>query len=359
MKYFNSYYIAILCFVGVLWQLNQTMVTNTVSFYGFAENKETEINYNAPIIVAKIHVRPGEYVKANTPLLEVYQMQSKSTIQEEPYQIAELQAKEIMWKTEKEKEIDQLLAKQKLEIDRIETDIAKLTYQKSFDQKLYKKLQSVATKINTYRPMTAKIKALERELSLVKSSYQRQVKAIQQELVIGKNPYQINIERLEAQQQFERTNQRKLIQILAPTDGLVGTIQCKEAEHIPAYQTLISFYEPNPTLVKGFVQEHLLLHVNLRDSFLVRSTKDASILCTGAVVGLGSRVVEIPERLRKMPDIKTYGREVLVAISADNRFLQKEKIILEFINPSKEIIAHSLDDKSLADLQKEKIYERQ
>ncbi len=359
MKYLNLYYITILCIGSLLWQLNSVLVTEVVSFYGFAENKETEINYNSAIAIAKIHVQPGAYVKANTPLLEVYQIQSKQVMNEEPYQIAELQAKEIVWKTEKEKEIDRLHTKRQMELERIATAIQKLKHQKSFDQNIYKKLKTVSVKNNTYQPVSQKIEALERELSLIKSTYRKRIKAIQQELIVGKNPYKINIERLEAQQQFDRSNQKRLIQINAPTDGLVGNIQCKEAEHKPAYETLISFYEPNPTLVKGFVQEHLLLHVNLQDSFIIRSTKDASITCKGEVIGLGSRIIEIPERLRKMPDIKTYGREVLVSIPPVNRFLQKEKIILEFINPSKEIIAKSREDKSLADLQKDPFYDRQ
>ncbi|HRW74331.1 MAG TPA: hypothetical protein P5563_00425 [Saprospiraceae bacterium] len=50
--------------------------------------------------------------------------------------------------------------------------------------------------------------------------------------------------------------------------------------------------------------------------------------CRGQVVALGTRVVEIPERLRKMPEIKTYGREILVAIPPANEFLQKEKVQL-------------------------------
>ena len=350
MKHLNLYYIAIICIGILLWQLNNTLVTEVVSFYGFAENKETEINYNSAIAIANIHVQPGAYVKANTPLLEVYQIQSKQVMKEEPYQIAELQAQEIVWKTEKEQNINRLQTKRRMEEERIATDIHKLQQQKSFDQSIYSKLKSVPAKKNTHQPVSDRIEALERELSLIKSTYRKQIKAVQQELVVGKNPYRINIERLEAQEQFDRSNQKRLIQILAPTDGLVGNIHCKEAEHKPAYETLISFYEPNPTLVKGFVQNHLLMHVNLRDSFIVRSTKDATITCKGEVIGLGSRIIEIPERLRKMPEIKAYGREVLVSIPPVNRFLQKEKIILEFINPSKEVIAKAKGDKPLAEL---------
>ena len=49
------------------------------------------------------------------------------------------------------------------------------------------------------------------------------------------------------------------------------------------------------------------------------------------ITGLGSRIVEIPDRLRKNPDLKTYGREVLISIPPTNFFLQKEKVILNLL----------------------------
>ena len=51
-------------------------------------------------------------------------------------------------------------------------------------------------------------------------------------------------------------------------------------------------------------------------------------------MGMGSRIIEIPDRLRKNPTFKTYGREIQVEIPSDNQFLQKEKVILKL--PPKE-----------------------
>ena len=56
--------------------------------------------------------------------------------------------------------------------------------------------------------------------------------------------------------------------------------------------------------------------------------------CRGIVTGLGSRVVETPVRLRKIPEVSTYGREILVSIPPDNSFIQKEKVVIEFLQLS-------------------------
>jgi multidrug resistance efflux pump len=121
--------------------------------------------------------------------------------------------------------------------------------------------------------------------------------------------------------------------ITAPYDGLVGNIHGRVGEHQSSFSTLVTFYEQHPTLVKGYVHESLLLQVKLNDSLDVVSMVRPELFCRGQVVALGTRVVEIPERLRKMPEIKAYGREILVAIPTKNDFLQKEKVQL-FIEAS-------------------------
>lgn len=333
MKYFNLYYIAIIGVGVFLWNLNKSLGKEVVAFYGFAETKETEINFNYPVAVGDIKVRPGEYVSKNTPLLDVYRIKSKETLDDKEFKVAELRAKEKIWRTNKEEDLQRLRSKKAIALEEIKTEIEKLERKKAFENSLYDDLTTVTVPTANHKPTSNKIEALNRELTLIQTNYDQQIAATEKALIVGKSPYQIEVNRLNAAQNFEQANKKQYIQITAPEDGLIGNIHCKEAEHIPSYKTLVTFYEPNPTMVKGFLQEDLLLHVALQDSFIVRSTKDNELLCYGTVTGLGSRIIEIPDRLRKIKDLKTYGREVLVSIPAKNPFLQKEKVILEFVHP--------------------------
>jgi hypothetical protein len=52
-------------------------------------------------------------------------------------------------------------------------------------------------------------------------------------------------------------------------------------------------------------------------------------IMTGEVVGVGSRIVAYPERLRKRPEIPLWGREIEVRISEDNPFLLGEKVMIQ------------------------------
>ncbi|MFK7982208.1 MAG: hypothetical protein AB8G86_19665 [Saprospiraceae bacterium] len=341
MRYFNIFYLFVVLTGLFLWKMNSSMYQTVITFYGFAENKETEINFNYSVAVDQIHISPGQMVKAGEPLLAMHRIQSKETLVDQPFRIQELRAKEQSWKTEKEGDIKLIRTKKRLKLEQIAADIKRLQEEKKMQAALFDNLKSVKNSQPNYAIVDAKIVALQKERGLTIETFDQEVNNTKQEINVGASPYRAEIKRLMAEQAFDVANKTIDIQLEAPTDGVIGNIYCKEAEHIPSYKTLISFYEPNPSLVKGFVQEDLILHVALQDSFLIRSTKDATTFCYGVVTGLGSRVVEIPERLRKIPDYKTYGREILVRIPKENNFLQKEKVILEFINQPEGISAET------------------
>lgn len=329
MKRINIFYLSLILVGVLLWRLHSSLGQEIVSFYGFAENKETEINFNYPVVIRKIHVSPGERVEKGAPLLDIYRIKSKETLSDQPFRIAELRAKAESWSEDKRGAIKLVQIQKEKKLAEVNASIQKVLDEKKLHAKLYEGLKNVGQEAGQNSSFDDRIKSLEEARDLAAATFDQEIQNLEASLKIGNNPYYAEIKRLEAEQNFEEEQKVIDFQLTAPTDGLVGTIYCKEAEHIPSYKTLISFYEPNPSLVKGFVQEDLMLQVAVNDSFLVRSTKDPNIAYYGKVTGLGSRIVEIPERLRKIPAMKTYGRELLITIPKKNDFLQKEKTILE------------------------------
>ena len=331
MKRINVFYLSLFPLGIILFVFFVLQSRETVSFYGFAETNETEINYNYPVVVNKIRVTPGQYVKKGDVLMNLSRMATKDQMLDQDYLISELQTEETMWQQQKQNDIDVMRAEQQLKLEELDNKLTSLRQELAYQQSLAEGLSTLEKDQENYRPLLDKIKATQKEKQLVEESYALRLKALSDQKRMGKNPYREQIARLEAELQFDKDHRIQPITVTAPSDGLIGNIHCKEAEHISSFQTLISFYEPHPQFIKGYVHENLSLKVAVGDTFLVRSTKDASIAYKGAVTGLGSRIVEIPERLRKMPDVRTYGREVSVKISPDNSFLQKEKVALELV----------------------------
>jgi hypothetical protein len=93
----------------------------------------------------------------------------------------------------------------------------------------------------------------------------------------------------------------------------------------------MTIYEPHSALVKGYVHEESILEIGQNAGFEVSSLLKPELQYKGTLIGMGSRIVEIPTRLRKFPQIKTYGREITIQIPADNIFLQKEKVSVKLV----------------------------
>lgn len=336
LKRINILYIAAILAVVFLWNMNTQYNQEVLLFYGFAETKETEMNLEHPIQVNQILVKTGQRVTKNTPLMEVSHNKIPLKLDEIVYEQEESQLKKLTWETDILAEIDNLKSKKAIKTSEINSEIAQIEAKLAQNRALIKDLNSFEKTENqkSTSVIEAKITALNTELKMALQPLDAEIKRLEQKLKSNNNPYNAKLKKLQTEQNFYEERGRKL-SIFAPSDGLIGNIHCKEAENISAFTTLITFYEENPILVEGYVNENLVVHVKIGDTLTVSSSLILDYEIKGVVVSLGSRIIEIPERLRKYPEIKTYGREILIQIPSQNKFLQKEKVVLKLNKPIK------------------------
>ena len=337
MKRFNIlYWILLPALVYGIYKLSLNFNHQAETFFGFAENKEMQINLEHPLMVNRIAVTPGQAVKKGDLLLEVTRVELDLKLSDVAHNISELEAKTHISRAELQSNINRLKAQRTEKVSDIQSRIHAVEAEVALNELLVKDLKSVkvaesATMLNN--PNQLKINALKEELRLVVQPLDIEIEHLESELR-GQNPMQVEINRLKTQREFIVQEQKRLA-IYAPSDGLVGSIHCKEGENISSFTTLISFYEKSPNMVVGYVHESFVVQVNIGDSLNVVSSLHPEEKCRGKVIGLGHRIVEIPERLRKIPEMKTYGREVLIQIPSDNHFLQSETVVLNLLNAEK------------------------
>ena len=325
----------ILCGVA-LWQKHQQHANKTVLFYGFAETKETEINLDHPVEVNRLFVTPGQRVAKGTLLAEVTHSNFGLKLNDISHQIDELKAEDQIRATNSRSDIQRLQAQKMAKENEINARIRQLEVERDVNQALVKDLKTID--VSTEKmidPTTTKINSLREELRVSVRPLEVEISRLTEELAVGNNPTRVQLDKLRKEQEYYNIEKSKL-SIVAPSDGLIGNIYCKEKENISSFTTLISFYEKNPTMINGYVYENLILEVEVGDTLEAISHQHVEHRCKGIVTGLGSRIVEIPERLRKNPEYKTYGREVLIEIPASNHFLQKEKVMLNLSKPNTE-----------------------
>lgn len=346
-------YLFLLPILYLMYSVQSSYSSASAFFYGFAENKETELSHDNDVLVTDIFVTQGESVTEGQVLMSVSR--------------PELVNKEIDSDLQEESNLLKLTAAKKEIEDKqtiIRNDLAAYLAKKQSER------EEVNAREQQNKAELKSLKSVVVDLGPISEKTQAQLKRIEQEVASYTNETEIRLQQLESQQQMVSaslqlakkkvgvTRQQiatayKQLDILAPADGVIGNIQSKRGENLKAFSTLMTFYESNPTIVKGYVHENFILQVNKGDTLTITSTLRPEHVIKGKVVGLGSRIVEIPERLRKMPTVKTYGREVLVEISSKNSFLQKEKVSINSSAVSSGVLQPQNNTKLEKDLKKE------
>lgn len=313
-----------------IWMLNGKYYQEELTLFGFAETKETEINLNFPVMVEKLNVLSGQSVKAGEVLLKAKRLDSDIRFEDQDMKVSEINAKKRIWKSEQEGKLKTLESSYLQKIGNIETEIASIKNKITQQKELYKGLEHVEVnaELPANHPSMIRIATLNKDRNNVENRYQLDLSNLNSIIAKGTKDEDETIKRLKAEYKHYQDNKEIAVEIIAPIDGLIGNVHCKEGEHITDFRTLISFYEPNPTLVKAYVHEDFLVKVDVGDKFRISSIKDATQNYEGKVIGLGSRIVEIPPRMRKVAEFKTYGREVVIRLPSDSRFLQNEKLTL-------------------------------
>lgn len=326
MGKFNTVYLYITALGLVLFVVLRPGFHEELSFYGFAESRVTEINYNYAVVVDRILVKPGQEVKAGEVIMKLSRRKAKETLADQDFHIAQLKAEEKLWNQQLENEIEQLKISHQTRMAEIDREIELTQKELEYRKSLLEGLQSIDPEESAYKPLEDLLISFQQDKIDLKRLYELELKSLTDELALGKNPYSEQINRHLAERRFDESQRNIPIEVVAPSDGLIGNISCKEEEHIPAYSTLLTFYEPHSGIIEGYVHEDLTLQVEIGQEYTISSLKDETISFQGRVIGLGSRIVEIPSRLRKIEAFKAYGREVLIEISKDNSFLQSEKV---------------------------------
>ncbi|WP_374075348.1 HlyD family secretion protein [Bdellovibrio bacteriovorus] len=122
-------------------------------------------------------------------------------------------------------------------------------------------------------------------------------------------------------------NKLRNLFVFADVDGAVAAVNYKDGEKAPAFAPLVTLVPINPTYVNGYVNENLRSSISIGQIVDVSSAGGAVV--QGQVIGVGSRIVPIPERLLRIQSLPAWGREVVVKIPTANGFLLGERVTVK------------------------------
>lgn len=306
--------------------------SETYRFYGIADTKEIVVNYNLPVEIKEINVVQGQPIRTGDTLVILDQPELTLKINEISHALDEIKATKATLATRSRSEIRQIKAEQAARVNEIKAEIKKLEAEYELNKKLMSELRSFskggknpADNSDMSSPILVEIAELKKLLATSNPS-QIVIDRLTNEITSSEDPLVVQVERMTKELTMLNAEKEKLI-ILAQIDGIVGSVNFKEREKVSPFDTIMTLHRESPSYVKGYIHENVHSSVSVGQNVNIRSMTDAYV-SEGDIVGVGSRIVEYPLRLRKVQEIMMWGKEVLVRIPDDNKFLLGEKVVI-------------------------------
>lgn len=335
----KRFYVVCTLVTAVLVGITAFFKSEPTKFYGIADTKETIINADASVAIKKISVVQGQTVNAGDTLVILERPELDLKISEISHMLSEYKARKIYQTSTSRSEKRKIQAEQAERINEINARIRELEAQYEMNKKLVEELRSVKKEDvkendSMSHPILAQIKSLRNLLESARNPAQIQIERIDRQLATTDDPLGAQVQRLSDELSLLQREKEKLI-MCAQMSGMIGTVKFKEGEKVSPFDTILTLHAAAPSYVKGYIHENVYSHVAVGDTVTVRSFADTKEGVSGRVVGVGSRIVDYPERLRKRQDIPIWGREVIIKIPENNSFLLGEKVLISVLQKKK------------------------
>ncbi len=308
----------------------------TTNFQGFAESNETIINSETSVSIKKVFVMEGDSVYKGQKLAELESQELSIRIADIRSQLLQIETKRGMSEKEIKSKILQNKAAERAVISELRAQIQTLENQLKINKELSDGLKSVKIKksASVKNPIEIQIESLELAIVDRKKEFAEINRMYSKMLESGETPENVEAEKLRAElESLEEQNAN--MAVYAPFDGIVGSVFIKNGngekvffkggEKIAAYSPILSIVNKEPSFVKGYIPESHFSAIKIGDEVTIANTQTPQQI-KGVVTGLGGRIIPLPVRLLKNPNIPLWGREIVVKIPENNGFILGEKV---------------------------------
>ncbi|MFZ4543145.1 MAG: HlyD family secretion protein [Saprospiraceae bacterium] len=324
MKFNILYIFWLIALCACIWLFQNIFGESETTFFGTAENEGIVLNYDHTVLVKRVFVKNGAMVKKGDTLAIFYRTELDRQTIDKKNEIASIELENSARFKEKEFEIKNLEAKKSTLQLGLNHEQQLLASESNIQRELLnlidKNQSATGSNIKSERIRTLKeqITALEQQINVQKTG-------IKQNQEADKTIANQKIAHVGQELNFIESERKKLI-LLAPMTGFVEQVFITENTIEPQLKPLVKLNPTGTNRVKGFIYETAEISCRLGDTVQMSSVGRPNIITTGHFIGVSPEMVELPIRLRKSPEIRSWGREVYVQLAPDNNFYIGEKI---------------------------------
>lgn len=328
MKKFNVLFALIVIAISIVLLIVidlQNQMRNT--YFGTAETSTSIINLNFKAVINKILVKNGDYIHKGDTIFTYDQSDLEKDLNEYENQIEFIKANNVLKLTELNKQTENISLQFRQDSTRIAQKIELTQLDIQNETILRKKMGFENTTTPFLQQKKIEIKQLETEF-----------KNLRLKNKIQKNQLQHQISRMNDLEKSEIDQQKKMIQfytkhqntsaLIAQNNGFIENLRITAHEAIEPLQELGKISTNKPNFVVGFIPENMNKTSVIHQKIYLKSVARPHIHANGTIRTIGNKIIELPLRLRKFPEIKAYGKEIFIEIPSNNQFYINEKLLI-------------------------------
>ncbi len=296
-------------------------------FRGIAEDAKTVVSSESAVEVLEIRVQPGQIVAVGDTLVRLRNPELAMHIAEVQHDIEGAYGDANLNNSESQRRVAELRAGFASRRAELLGEIRTLVDLNSRNRSLVAgfKAMGVQGAETDSSGLQEQIQALRHQIEVEETGMKNQIA-----LLMGSKGSMTKLaasreDALRNELAILREEEKRLV-ILSSANGVVDSINNRLGEKVSPFSPILTISGHSPSLVRGYVHERVRTDMTLGDSVEVVALGMRSAKVGGTVIGLGSRIVELPMRLWKAPDMPMWGREVIVRIDPKNLLLQGEMV---------------------------------
>lgn len=326
MKFNILYLLFPAALAACFWIASDFQYQSVNSFFGIAESEPRSLNFDHDIAVREVFVKTGDLVKKGDTLATFYraELDEQSLENWSELRLTETERAAEFSILEKEKEL--VRTRLSANARELQAEISLLITEDSlntlFRGSVYSDLKPAGNKM-----VADKIAARRKQIDDLQKNAAEEIRILEsKQAALGAVASVRNESTRAAQKQLESEKNRLFL--IAPIDGYVETVLVARNALVEAFTELMKINPQVPNTVIGFIHEASDAPLAVGQEVELVSFNRPEVKCSGRITSINPKMTELPLRLRKFIEMRSWGREVFIGLPQDNRFYISEKITI-------------------------------
>lgn len=322
---FNVLYILFpAAILACLWIARDFQGRQGSTFFGIAETEPRILNFDHDLSVREVFIKAGDKIKAGDTLAIFH----RAELDENEFsQYREMVTNETARAAERailEKEKEVVQARLNVDIRELAIDIKLLQTEDSIMMVYRGNLYGQSTPVQN-RVIKERIEGLQKQMEDLKHQAEEELLVLSAKISATDQIAAEKANKLKGQLTMIATERERLV-LISPINGYVEDVYFSVNAMIPAHKDLVKINPDAPNKIIGFIHETNEVPLSIGSNVEMTSFNRPGIVSTGLIVGVNPKMTELPLRLRKFIDLRSWGREVYISIPDTNSFYISEKV---------------------------------